>query len=455
MWLLESPGSDTTNKIMIPNDGIIDVTKPEGVEVCPYINGVMGAVHHIHVKAGDEVYFKLKGTTEAPATVTLGFNGGASNLEVPAMVTTPVVVETNYEPGVGDDAILIEENNMTPAETINLFAANPGMGYSGVGAGAGAGLGAGLLGGVLGGALLGGNRGGLFGGNGNGDGSFAAINTINSNTDNAIAATERLTAARFDAEAQREIQAAIERTAAATQLATAVQSAALGVEIAKGQGEISTQVALAKSDLSTQGALNASATQVLAQKGFGDLSTQNALTASATQVLVQKAVGDLAVQTALGDARTQADVALVGTANALAFKDVALQTAAQTYALSQAVKAEGDLTRGLINKLNDDTLNRLLTTAQNEIIELRGDRDGNRRSRETEINVTQSVNQNQNNLQAQAQQQQQFQILANLAAQVGNLANDIQVVRQTQSNVNFGTQGTAGQTASAANTRVN
>jgi hypothetical protein len=375
-------------------------------------------MHHVHVKAGDNVYFELKGMSDTPKSVCLEYAGQTSEILVPATDATRAHLYSAKNK---------EENDMNPMETVNLFA-NPGMG----GAATGAGLGAGLLGGVLGGALLGNNRGGILGGGNGGDG-YSAINAINMNTDAKIASSTALSEARFNAEAQREIQAAVERSAAATQLAVAVGNAALGVEIAKGDGEISTQVALTT----------------------GNLGTQNALNAAAIQTLVQKTAGDLGVQIALGDARTQFEVQQAATAAALGFKDAALQSANQTFQLSNAVKADGDLTRSLIITQYQDTLNRQLATAQNEIIELRGDRNGRERARETEINVTQSVNQNQNNLQAQAQQQQQFQILANLAAQVSNLAGDIQAVRQTQSNVNFGNQIGSGQTASATNTRVN
>ena len=76
------------------------------------------------------------------------------------------------------------------------------------------------------------------------------------------------------------------------------------------------------------------------------------------------------------------------------------------------------------------------------------------RVREVEVNVSQTVSQNQAQLQLQAQQQQQFQLLAQLTAGINNLANDIQAVRQTQSNINFGTQAGVGQSAQATNNRV-
>lgn len=333
-----------------------------------------------------------------------------------------------------------------------------GGNMGGTGAAIGGGLGAGLLGGVLGSALLG--NGGILGGrNGNVEGIVTptmlttALNQVQDNTNAATAASERLNMARFDADSQRDLAAAIERTAAATQLASAVQAAsiqlssatqaaALGVEIAKGNGEINTQVALTTGNLNTQGALNAAAIQTQAAKNAGDIGVQVALNTAAVATAVER----------------------TGTANALAFKDSALlaqtnaallsqQLASAQYALATATKADGDMTRALIIAQNDAMLNRQLATAQAEIIELRNHEHGNRRQRETEVNVTQTVTQNQNNLMNQQQQQQQFQILANLAATVGNLANDIQVVRQGQTIFNSGTMAASG-TQAAANTRV-
>lgn len=340
----------------------------------------------------------------------------------------------------------------------NIFEPNP-YGNAGAGAGVlGGGLGAGVVGGLLSNVLLG--RNGLNGVDGAAGIVTPALlqtslNQVQANTDATIAANERLMTARFDSEAQREIQAAVERTASATQMAVSTGNAALGVEVAKGQGEINTQIALTTGALGTQNALTSSNLGVQIQKTSGELGTQIALQGAALGVQVEKGIS--AIVFGQKDALitnnaqfSQAQLTAMQNANI-----AAAQLASVNYGLSTAVKADGDQTRALINKINDDTLNRLLVTAQNEIIELRGDREGVRRSRETEVNVTQNVTTNQNQLQQQAQQQQQFQILANLNAAVCNLAGDIQAVRQTQSNINFGTQGTGGQSATAANTRVN
>lgn len=341
---------------------------------------------------------------------------------------------------------LAEETIMTePVHIKNIFETSPmaGMlphmsGLGGAGAGAMGGFGAGALGGLLASSLTG--NGGLLGGrNGSVEGLVTPtllaneINRVQDNTQFAVAASERLTQSRFDAEAQREIQAAIERTAAATQLAFAVGNSALGVEVAKGQGEVNTQIALTSGATQTQAALLA-----------GNLNTQGALNAAATQTLVQKTSGDLATQLALGDARTQMQIADLGTANALAFKDVAIGQLTTKYDLAKAISDDGEETRELIAANYNQDLNRKLTTAENAIIELRGDREGTRRARETEINVSQNVNQVQAQAQAQSINTQLLTALQTLISQNQNIHNGI---------VNLGTM--TGNLQSAANTRVN
>ncbi len=149
------------------------------------------------------------------------------------------------------------------------------------------------------------------------------------------------------------------------------------------------------------------------------------------------------------------------TMNLAATKDVGLQVALNakdllaagkdnTYALAKAIKDDGDLTRGILVAQNEANLNRMLVTAQNEVIELRGDQRLDRRSRETEVNVTQTVNQNNAQAQAQSQSQSQFQFLVN---RLDSLAGEIQVVKQGQVIFNSGVMAASG-TQAAANTRV-
>ncbi len=308
-------------------------------------------------------------------------------------------------------------------DAVNVFQKDPMAGIlpllmnngSSTAGAVGGGLGAGFLGGVLGGALLG-NRGGLFGANGDGGGGAAAATLV---TQNAIEAASNLNMARFDAEAQREIQAAVERTAAATQLASAIQSAALGVEIAKGQGEANTQVALIGAQLGVQ-----------VQKTAGDTQTQLATSTAALGVQTEKTAAANALAVAMG---LQAAMA----ANATHAFNAATQLAASTGVIVTATRDQGDRIIARIDALNETSLNRQLTTAQNEIIELRGDREGRSRARETEINVTQNVNQQQ----VQLQQQQQQQTQLNLLSQICHGLNALQVATATNQSLIIGNTG--------------
>ena len=97
--------------------------------------------------------------------------------------------------------------------------------------------------------------------------------------------------------------------------------------------------------------------------------------------------------------------------------------------------------------INEANLNRMLATAQNEIIELRGDRAAIQRAHGTEVTVTQNV------AQAQAQQQQQ-QLLGSVLASLQGLT---QIAHATNQNVIAGNQGpvfTGSQTANPTNVRT-
>ncbi len=318
------------------------------------------------------------------------------------------------------------------------------MGNTGAtGAGVGAGLGAGVVGGLLAGALT---NGGLLGGN-------RGATDVNINTDNAIAASERLNMARFDAEAQREIQAAVERTAAATQLAGAVQSAALGVEIAKGQGEVNTQIALTSGATQTQAALNAAALGVQVQKTAGDTQTQLATSTAALGVQTEKTAAANALAVAMG---LQAAMA----ANAQHAFNASTQLAAVNYGLATAIKADGDLTRGILIANNDAELNRRLIIAQNEITELRNEGRRDRDGAETRIqisNVNTAVAQ-QAQGQLQLQQQQQAQAQAVWQGQISNALFGLgQIAQATNQQLIIGNTGAVAagpQTANPVNVRA-
>lgn len=112
------------------------------------------------------------------------------------------------------------------------------------------------------------------------------------------------------------------------------------------------------------------------------------------------------------------------------------------YELSKDVTHDGDKTRAILNRQYEDTLNRLLSEARNEISDLRNDFHGFRRGQENTLTVTQTVNQ----AQAQAQQQNQFDRLYHM------LNDAAQSIRSTSQAINIGA-GT--QTASPVNTSTN
>ena len=143
-------------------------------------------------------------------------------------------------------------------------------------------------------------------------------------------------------------------------------------------------------------------------------------------------------------AATREAVNLQGQANLIATKDAQAATAAAICASTNAI----------LTALKDNEITNL--SRQLTVSELRNTEDrAEARSRAVEVNVAQTVSQNQNQLNLQQQQQSQFQILAQLAAGVNNLCNDIQAVRQTQSNVNFGVQAGTSQSNASTNNRVN
>lgn len=114
--------------------------------------------------------------------------------------------------------------------------------------------------------------------------------------------------------------------------------------------------------------------------------------------------------------------------------------------VKEKVDVEGDRTRALINDINREQLNRQLSDAKNEVIELRNEGRGRDRARETEINISQSVNQQQ----AQAQLQSQFNSLFGV---ISNLANDLQLIKQGSVIFNAGTMAASGN-QTANNTKV-
>lgn len=327
-----------------------------------------------------------------------------------------------------------EVKHMSKMETVpdvNIFSSGLG---GGTGGGAlGAGLGAGLLGGVLGGALI---DGGLFGRRGAADAAVdRGVDTLT--LENAIASSERLTNARFDAQTQQDLALAITETANETQAAILTQGNAVGMEVVKAANEAAVQSGNIKTDIyrsanETQRVVESSASKVAEQVSAGNLA--NAI-AFKDQILASSRFA------------AEAEIHASNLANA-----ASRQLAETNYNLASAIKAEGDLTRGLINRINDDNLNRQLVTAQNEIIELRNDRNRERDSAETKLQIT-NVNTaiaSQAQTQAQLQQQQQVNLLSGLTNSLSALIQQNQTIHNGI--INLGSM--SGSAGTQTNTQV-
>jgi len=385
MWSnIENVGG-ITNTVSIPTDGIVEVKYPKHITLSAYINDAKTELHHLHVKAGDRLYFKLDGATSSiPSNVEVTYNGNTSSL----YVTTP---NDQIHAAVPEYNTSLKEKEMThKVEDLNIFSGMPaayGMG-GGVGAGAGAGLGAGLLGGILGGTLL--NRNGLLG-NGDGVGNFVTPTQLQTGLD---AVTSQV------------------QNNAIMQTLGDIKSA---VPLAESQVQLS--LAATQNDINAQ--INASTSNILSnQTGLArDIATTTATiiaSENATQDVVQNGIASVNLGIA--------NLATAGLQN--------------TYSLANTIRDDGDRTRALIVSQYEATLNRQLATAESALLEQRAIS----RSRDIEVNVTQNVNQNQ----LQAQQQQQYQTLATalstLLSQNQHISNGI---------VNLGTMTASGNPTSA------
>lgn len=284
---------------------------------------------------------------------------------------------------------------------------NPGggmmpYGYGGAGLGAGAGGLAGIAGGVLGGILT---RGGLFGNEGRGGENCVTPSQLTA----ALAGVQDTQMNTAVLQGLGDIKAAVPLAEAQSQLA-----------IAQSQGQVMNQIGQ----------------QSLAiAQGFGNAAQQTSQ-AQAAVIAVGESVKDAVNGTS---AATQLGIANLATSG--------LQN---TFALSQAISADGDKTRALIESINSANLNRQLTVSDLD----RRDEANRGRIRETEINISNVNTANAQQAQAQTMQQNQWQAIIQLAEGVRNLAGDIQAVRQTQSQVVFGNNIGSGQAANATNNRV-
>lgn len=161
------------------------------------------------------------------------------------------------------------------------------------------------------------------------------------------------------------------------------------------------------------------------------------------QATINKNVTDAIAASLASQNNINMNVMTMGQANLVATKD-------SQYATAVAIASSTKEILAALNDQNTQNLQRQLTVAESALLETRlvG------RTRESEINITNTNTATSQQLQTQNQMQAQSQAIIQLGALVSNLCGDIQAVRATTSNVNFGTQAGVGQTTNATNNKV-
>jgi hypothetical protein len=317
----------------------------------------------------------------------------------PQMVTVEYLGTTSTLELAAHSAALstYEEDKMSPTDTLNLFA---GTGGNQAGGAMGAGLGAGLVGGLLGTALFG--RNGLNGGLNDGIGGVAPAT---------LAGVESVVNNSAIMQSLGDIKASVPLAEGQIQLALAQAQMNLAQGTAASTGSVIASVSAFESSVMS----NLNMQNQMNQKGFYD---------NAAATVAQ------------------------GTANLLATKDAALLAERNSWLLNQAIVADGDRTRSLIQSIDKTNDSRLITTLANEVSELRNEG----RLRGVEGNITISNNNTANAVAQQQQAQQQQQQLGVLAASLQALWQQNQHIQQGVLNIGSGT--VSGNSQTAANTRV-
>ena len=372
MWILEDAVNNITNKVTVPTDGTITVSKPDSVSVNAFVNDATTPIQQVDVKAGDTVYFKLTNWKKGETPIGLNYGdvkdvimlpGREPKNKVVAVDGAPLaIIETTADSGTTTK----EEDIMTPQDTINLFS-NP-MGGAGTGGAMGAGLGAGLVGGLLGTALFGRRGlGGLDGGDGAGmvGGALTAQSLADMSLMQAIGAVDK---------------------------AVAVSTATMEASQATQTLGITSQLSSIASALTNN--LNQVNTNVMA-------------TANETQKTVMQ--GQAAINQNIMENR---------------------------YELSRDISADGEKTRALITQQYEINLQRQLADANAAIIELRGDNRLNERTRGIEVTTTNNINQMQQQTQQQQQYGQLANMIYGLSQSIRDTNSAINVGSGTQTSTN-------------------
>jgi hypothetical protein len=256
---------------------------------------------------------------------------------------------------------------------------------------------------ILGAALFGGR--GLFGNNGNAEGvTVAAVN------DAAQAAAQQVLAAQNQAQTMQDVNR-------------------IPISVKESQADIQHDVSAGFASTNN----NILQGQIASMQGQANIiNSIDSHTNDITNSLERQTQG-IAAQFA----NTNAAIAATGAAAALAAKDAQISGLQNTAAILQAINADGDKTREVINANYISDLQGRLTDAKNQVTELSMEGRSAQRARDLEVNVTQNVNQNQMQMQQQQQSIYTNSLLVQLLAAQNATAGNMNIL---------GTQGAINQT---------
>jgi hypothetical protein len=429
MWseLINSEG--TTNSVIMSNEGLISVAVPEGIKIGAFING-LGPTEHIHVKPGDQVFFRVHNNTKELISIPISYDGATyflqvrpSNIVMPdspiiknPIVENPVIKNPVVENPIVINPIIEETMSHEYPEVNNIFKTAAPMGDGGYGMGGAAAL-IPLL--ALTGAL-----GGRRDNNDCGAEKVAVMNAgfdgINHNINNlGVGVNHNINTSMLGLTNQLNTGFNGQRDLDIMQKLGNIEG-----DIWKAEGQAQLAIAQSTSEINNRIA--------------------DGLTVAVTgQSAIRKDVSDAIAASLASQAVIRQEVATTAAVNQAT-------TLNAKYELSQNIRDDGDKTRALIVRQYEDTLNRQLAVAQDALLEQRSFA----RQREVEVNVTQNVNQNQAQLQAQAQQQQQFQVTNNLLQAILCQAQVAQATNQSLIIGNTGAVVGGPQTANPTNVRA-
>jgi len=180
MWIIEDAVNNITNKVVVPADGVITVSKPDTASVDAYVNDAPTSTQQVEVKAGDTVYFKLTNWKKGQTPIGFTYGDNKSIIMLPGKTA---------EVNIATTSSIIEKGN-SMAEILQPS----GMMMSGGDGGLGFGSGGGLIGGLILGSLLRQGNGGLFGNNGDAGTAVTAQGTANMQLMQSIGAVDKAVA---------------------------------------------------------------------------------------------------------------------------------------------------------------------------------------------------------------------------------------------------------------------